>query len=103
MIALFAAAWVSLAPLLTPRQEIAVATANGKVYAIGGLSGEAVLSSVEEYDPTTNRWRFVAPLPQPVHHPAAVTLDGLIYVIGGYRTIGFDPTINVYRYDPAAD
>ncbi len=100
---LFLAAWISLAPVLTPRQEIAVAAANGKVYVIGGLAGETVLASVEEYDPQTDRWRFVAPLPRPVHHAAAATLGDRIYVIGGYRTVAFDPTSDVYRYDPLLD
>jgi len=97
------AAWISLAPVLTPRQEIAVASANGKVYIVGGLSGMNVLSSVEEYDPQTNQWRFVASVPAPVHHAAAATLDGSIYVIGGYRTASFAQVSDVYRYDPTAD
>ncbi len=97
------AIWIALAPLQTPRQELAVAALNEKVYAIGGLSGPVSLSSVEEYDPRTNSWRFVAPLPQPVHHPAAAALSGAIYVIGGYGTLSFVPTADVYRYDAAAD
>ncbi len=100
---LFLAAWISLAPVLTPRQEIAVAAANGKVYVIGGLAGETVLASVEEYDPQTDRWGFVAPLPQPVHHAAAATVGDRIYVIGGYRTVAFDPTTDVHQYDPLLD
>ncbi|HEY3057066.1 MAG TPA: kelch repeat-containing protein [Thermoanaerobaculia bacterium] len=102
-LSIVAAAWISLAPVLTPRQEISVAAANGKVYIIGGLAGNDVLSSVEEYDPQTDRWRFVAPVPQPVHHAAAATLDNMIYVVGGYRTISFAATKEVFRYDPAAD
>jgi len=103
VIPLVAAIWVSLAPLQTARQELAVAAANGKVYAIGGISGLNVLASVEEYDPASNRWRFVAPLPEPLHHSAAATLDDVIYVIGGYRTLAFDPADAVYRYDPRSD
>ena len=103
VIALLAAIWVSLAPLQSARQELAVASANGKVYAIGGISGMSVLSSVEEYDPIADRWRFVAPLPEPLHHPAAAIVGDIVYVIGGYRTLNFDPTSVVYRYDPRID
>jgi N-acetylneuraminic acid mutarotase len=102
-IALLAAAWVSLAPLLTPRQEVAVTALNGKLYVIGGLAGETALSSVEEFDPETNRWRFVSALPQPVHHTAAVTIGNSIYVIGGYRSVAFDPTSDVYQYEVLLD
>ncbi len=102
-LAILAGVWISLAPLQQARQELAVAAANGKLYAIGGIAGTAVLASVEEYDPATNRWRFVAPLPEPLHHSAAAVIDDIIYVIGGYRTLAFDPTTAVYRYDWRTD
>ena len=99
-----AAAWVTLAPVITPRQEVAVAAANGKIYLIGGFgAGGVVLSSVEEYDPATNSWRFVAPLPHGVHHTAAAVIGSSVYVVGGYGSIDFDPLSTVYRYDPATD
>ena len=103
VIPLLAAIWVSLAPLQSARQELAVASASGKVYAIGGISGMSVLASVEQYDPIADRWRFVAPLPEPLHHSAAAAVDDIIYVIGGYRTLNFDPTSVVYRYDARID
>ena len=102
MLRLLLASWLSLAPLQTPRQEVAVAAAGGRVYVFGGISGQEVLDSVEEYDPAANRWRFVAPLPEPLHHAAAATAGDAIYVIGGYRTLAFDPTDHVYRYDVLA-
>jgi N-acetylneuraminic acid mutarotase len=98
-----AGVWITLLPLQQERQEIAVAAANGRLYAIGGIRGSSVLASVEEFDPQTNRWRFAAPLPEPLHHSAAAVVDDAIYVIGGYRTLAFDPTSAVYRYDPRAD
>ncbi|HYS56191.1 MAG TPA: kelch repeat-containing protein [Thermoanaerobaculia bacterium] len=103
MIPLLAAIWVSLVPLQSARQELAVASANGKVYAIGGISGTSVLASVEQYDPIANRWQFVAPLPEPLHHSAAAAIGDILYVMGGYRTLNFDPTSVVYRYDPRID
>jgi len=98
-----AAGWIELAPVIAPRQEVAVAAANGKLYLIGGLSGSSVLSSVEELDPTTGRWRFVAPIPQGVHHAAAATIGDSIYVIGGYPTIAFNAHAAVFRYDALLD
>jgi len=100
---LFLAAWLTLAPLQIPRQEVAVAAAAGRIYVFGGISDGDVLDSVEEYDPVANRWRFVAPLPEPLHHAAAAAVGDSIYVIGGYRTLAFDPTERVYRYDVLTD
>jgi len=102
-VSILAAGWLELAPVLIPRQEVAVAAANGKLYLIGGISGSAILTSVEEYDPSTGHWRFVAPLPEPRHHAAAATVDGSLYVIGGYETLAFDPQRSVFRYDIAGD
>ncbi len=95
------ALWLPLAPVITPRQEVAVATAHGKLYLIGGISSTTVLSSVEEF--ARGRWRLVAPLPEPLHHSGAATVGDAIYVIGGYRTLAFDPTSRVYRYDTTID
>lgn len=96
--------WLTLAPVLVPRQEVAVAAAHGKVYLIGGIgSAPSILSSVEEYDPSTNSWRFVAALPRPRHHAAAVVLGQHIYVIGGFESLFFDAKSTVYRYDTRTD
>ncbi len=99
-----AAAWITLAPVLTPRQEVAVATANGKLYLVGGFGdGGSILSSVEEYDPATNTWRFVAPLPQGRHHAGIAVVGSSIYVVGGFSALAFDPQSSVYRYDTLTD
>ena len=99
-----AAAWATLAPVLAPRQEVAVAAVNGKVYLIGGFGdGGVPLSSVEQYDPATNTWRFVAPLPQPRHHAGAAVIGSSIYVVGGFSAFAFDPQSSVYRYDTQLD
>jgi N-acetylneuraminic acid mutarotase len=86
------AVWLPLAPVQIERQEVAAAASNGKIYVIGGIAAnQSILSSVEEYDPATDSWRFVAPLPRPRHHHAAAVVGDAIYVIGGYETLAFDP------------
>lgn len=96
------AVWISLAPVLVPRQEVAVAAAGGRMYLIGGIAADrSTLASVEEYDPATNTWRFVAPMPRPRHHAAAVGIGEFVYVIGGFESIAFDAQASVYRYDIA--
>jgi N-acetylneuraminic acid mutarotase len=96
--------WTVLAPLPTPRQEVAVAAWAGKVVVIGGFGpGANPMTSVELYDPATNQWEIRAPLPLPLHHAAAATVDGRLFVIGGYTggRIRWEASAAVFEYDPA--
>eukprot|EP00808_Paulinella_micropora_P002045 g56466.t1 len=43
-----------------------------------------ILSSVERYDPTNDRWEDVAPLTGPREDACAAVLDGRLYVMGGH-------------------
>ena len=65
--------WSALAPMPTPRSEVAAAELNGKIYVFGGFGAEATKN--EEYDPQSNTWRRRAPIPQGVDHAAAVALN----------------------------
>src|SRR4051794_20700038 len=65
------------------RSRLAVTTANGKVYAVGGGYPTPIGAS-EEYDPVTDHWQLRAPLPMPRYSIAAArAVDGRIYAIGG--------------------
>ena len=56
-------AWEAVAPMAAARSRLSVAVLDGKLYAVGGYSGDgSYLSSVERYDPATNAWEAVAPL-----------------------------------------
>lgn len=95
-------AWSPRAALLTPRQEIAVAELDDKVYTFGGYGSQReTLDSTEVYDPTIDEWRLIAPMPIGLHHPSAGVVDGVIYVIGGYE--GRAASSAVLAYDPATD
>jgi Kelch motif protein len=77
--------WLSLAPLPTPRQEVAVAALRGQVWVIGGFGTSAEpTTTVESYDPATNAWTSRPPLPVAVHHAAAAVVGERLFVIGGY-------------------
>jgi N-acetylneuraminic acid mutarotase len=82
--------WRTKAPMPTPRGDLmAVAGADGKLYAIGGWnarnsSNDAIpLSTVEAYDPATNTWATMAPMPTPRFQLAGAVLGVNIYAIGG--------------------
>ena len=88
-----AGAWVTLAAMNEPRQEMAVAALDGKVYTVGGLAGRA--NANEVYDTKTNSWSLAADLPLDTDHDWAVPLNGRVYVGGGR-------TNRVFFYDPPA-
>ena len=92
--------WSRLAPLPTPRSEVAAAALNGRIYVFGGFGPGAI--SNEEYESIADTWRKRAPIPQGVDHAAAVTLGGTIYLIGGFDG-RFGPVNTVWAYDPETD
>lgn len=93
--------WISLAPLaLGPRQEVGVAAIDNVIYVVGGFDGEG---RVEAYDVEENTWRRVADLPAARNHVGVAALGGRIYCVGGFAGTSFQPTTEVYRYNPAVD
>ena len=92
--------WSTLAPMPTPRSEVAAAELRSRIYVMGGFGVGATAN--EEYDPETNTWRRRDPIPEQVNHAAAVALDGKVYLIGGFDN-GFRPIDRVWSYEPATD
>jgi N-acetylneuraminic acid mutarotase len=94
-------AWSTLGALGVPRQEVAVAELDGKIYVVGGIDGTpAFLSSVEVYDPDTDSFAPGPPLPVPLHHTTATAVAGKLYVIGGWSDFFATPLDVVYELDP---
>jgi N-acetylneuraminic acid mutarotase len=76
--------WSTLAPLLQPRSEMAVAEVGGKVYVIGGYPPGRIPSDVVQvYDPAANAWTLGPPTPVPLHHSIALAVGGRLFLIGG--------------------
>ncbi|HEX3178129.1 MAG TPA: kelch repeat-containing protein [Methylomirabilota bacterium] len=93
--------WVTLAPMPTARQEVAVAALGGHVWVIGGFgAGAEPLATVERYDPASNSWDARPPLPIAVHHAAAVAVGDRLFVLGGYTggRIRWTPLDSVYEW-----
>ncbi|XP_067873548.1 kelch-like protein 5 [Heterodontus francisci] len=73
--------WSEISPLNQARPNCKLVALDGYLYAIGG----ECLSTVERYDPRTDRWIFTAPLPRgtfTIAHKATVC-NGEIYVTRG--------------------
>jgi subtilisin family serine protease/N-acetylneuraminic acid mutarotase len=77
--------WTERAPMPTARRGLsAVATATGKVYAVGGGGLYTTLGAVEEYDPRADTWTARSPMPTPrVFLAATASTDDGLYAIGG--------------------
>jgi hypothetical protein len=88
--------WTSLASMPTERGHFGVAVVSGKIYAIGGLNGNGVLNTVEEYNPVTNIWTPKAPMPISRSDFAIAVYHDKIYVIGGVVGNGFVGNNEVY-------
>ncbi|KAK8760296.1 hypothetical protein V5799_028437 [Amblyomma americanum] len=63
----------------------AVGGRDGKLYASGGFDGHLILSSVEEYTPSSNSWCLVRQMPSPRCSHQMVEMAGRIYIVGGYN------------------
>ncbi|MBA2763398.1 MAG: protein kinase [Thermoleophilaceae bacterium] len=79
----------------TSRQQAAAAVLNGRIWLLGGLTGETgteATREVEAYDPAIDTWTPGPDLPVALHHPTAVTYGGELVVIGGWAPKGADLT-----------
>ena len=90
--------WKEISPMNEARPRCKLAALEGYIYAIGG----ECLSSVERYDPRSDRWMFVAPLPNDTfavaHH--VTVCNGELFVSGGtlrYMLLRYSPKTNVWR------
>ncbi|TRY60235.1 hypothetical protein DNTS_028210 [Danionella cerebrum] len=90
--------WSEISPMNEARPHCKLVTLQGYLYAIGG----ECLSTVERYDPRTNRWTFVAPLPNETFAVAhrATACNGELFVAGGtlrYTLLRYNPKSNTWR------
>jgi N-acetylneuraminic acid mutarotase len=85
----------------TPREHIAVATAEGLVYAAGGrLGGPAENMGIfEVFDPTRGDWRMLQPIPEARSGAGLALAGGMLVSVGGES---MDTTFaSVFGYDLA--
>jgi len=84
-----------------------VASANGKLYAGGGMSGRTPgewqeTASLYEFNPAMQTWMEKSPMPTARGEHLAITFNGKIYFIGGRFDTGQDSDANEV-YDPQTD
>ena len=102
-------AWTILTPMPTPRNHLGGAVLDGKIYAVGGQSGQDASAiyrnNVDAYNPTTNAWTDLASLPRARSHHSASTfvMGGRIIVVGGESAYSSATLANVTAYNPATN
>ena len=80
----------------------AAATADGRVWVVGGRTRSGLATRALSLDLKTLRWRTVGG-PTPREHLAATALGGRVFVLGG-RLAGYDTNLaTVEAYDPRAN
>ena len=101
--------WAQKADMPTGRWTHTSAVVNGKIYVIGGSPSEPSnnsLSTVEEYDPATDKWARKANMPTERcdFSGSSAVVNGKIYVIGGdVFDGGWKCVPIVEEYNPATD
>lgn len=90
-----------LAPLPTPRVHPAVALGPGHaLYVFGGVgstAGDGGVTTVERYDPRTNRWTRRTALPEADATPGAATVGQTTYVFLAARVWEYDPRRDAWK------
>lgn len=94
--------WSSGESMPIPRQEIAGALLDGKIYIVGGSDQDGLKDNVDVFDPKTDEWGTAAPLPEPRNHIAVAAYDGKLYSVGGFDDERV-PTDQLLIYDPETD
>ncbi len=99
--------WTRKADMPTARELLATSAVNGKIYAIGGWISIrdvsiSTVSTIEEYDPATDRWTKKADMPTARDSLSSSAANGRIYAIGGWMP-GDVAVATMEQYDPATD
>lgn len=92
-------AWTAGPSLTTPRSDLAVTVADGRLYAIGGQDGGRVLARTEVSD--GRAWMGVADLPEPRADLAATATGSRVFAVGGTGAAEATPTVQVYDFGTA--
>ena len=97
--------WENRAAMTTARRGMGSGVVGGKIYVIGGATNAAVLTTNEEYDPTTNSWAAKAAMTTARSWPASAVYNNLIYIVGGTTVFSAftTPTGANEEYNPATN
>lgn len=94
--------WRERAQMPTRRAYLALATVEGRIFAIAGQTPEGTTAAVEIYDPQGDLWTRGRDKPNPATYVAAAVIGTDVYVPGGCDAAG-RPTRTVEVYNTQTD
>jgi len=89
--------WVRQSSLNTPRNALACAEWDDGLLAVGGNGAGGRLSSVEKYNPVSNKWSTFTPLPTTLDRMQALVWGNDLYVLGGLQGNNNEVSKKVYK------
>jgi len=95
--------WVKLSSLNTPRGEHGCAEWDGEIIVVGGTASGDYLSSVEKYDPVSDKWSTFTPLPTTLSLMQVLVWDNDLYVLGGYDGNSHENSKKVFKLKHGED
>lgn len=94
--------WQELPPLPVRRARIGLTAAEGRLYAVGGMTEDGVTDRVDIYDIEAATWQRGAPRPLALANAGAVVVGETMIVPGGCNAEG-QPAATTHLYDLAED
>jgi N-acetylneuraminic acid mutarotase len=102
--------WTAAVSMPTGTSSMQANTVNGKIYVIGGLTGDIsadlAVNTTQIYDPISDSWTMGASMPYSVQYYASAAVDDNIYVIGGvddYLSTKQDPDARYVQFNQIYD
>ena len=89
--------WKTKMSMHDARSSLGVASLNGKIYAIGGVTANGVTDANEEYDPSTDTWILRMPMPIPSSGFGIAVYQDKIYCIGETANQVYDPATDSWE------
>lgn len=88
--------WRTQAVLDTPRDDFGTAVVGGRIWVVGGMTGERAhkLASVEVYDPRADSWSAGPALPAGRSSPGTTHVGEVVYAFGGTTQSGDHVTVS---------
>jgi hypothetical protein len=94
--------WTTKTSMQQARIGLGAVTVDGKIYTIGGNSGQEILGTNEQYDPQTDTWSYREPMPTPRYGFGIAVYENKIYCFGGKASSDYATNV-VEVYDTLTD